>query len=77
PRTMAADLGRSKGAQAYLRELGFRDFYASVLYHWPDSLWHNWNREFDDIRLDTDQDAYRRFDAWKQGRTGFPIVDAG
>ncbi|MYR06577.1 deoxyribodipyrimidine photo-lyase [Gordonia sp. SID5947] len=77
PRTMAADLGGSKSAQAYLRELAFRDFYASVLYHWPDSLWHNWNRQFDDIDLDTDDDAYRRFDAWKEGRTGFPIVDAG
>ncbi|MGC4962620.1 cryptochrome/photolyase family protein [Gordonia sp. DT218] len=77
PRTMAADLGRSMGAQAYLRELAFRDFYASVLYHWPDSLWHNWNRQFDDIELDTDADAHRRFDAWKEGRTGFPIVDAG
>ncbi|WAC58174.1 cryptochrome/photolyase family protein [Gordonia sp. SL306] len=77
PRTMAADLGRSKGAQAYLRELAFRDFYAAVLYHWPDSLWHNWNRQFDDIELDTGQDAHRRFDAWKEGRTGFPIVDAG
>ncbi len=77
PRTMAADLGRSKGAKSYLRELAFRDFYASVLYHWPDSAWHNWNRQFDDIELDTDKDAYRRLDAWKEGRTGFPIVDAG
>ncbi|MFY1621390.1 deoxyribodipyrimidine photo-lyase, partial [Micromonospora sp. WMMD736] len=31
PRTMAADLGRGRGAQAYLRELAFRDFYADVL----------------------------------------------
>ncbi|ROZ89349.1 deoxyribodipyrimidine photo-lyase [Gordonia sp. OPL2] len=77
PRTMAADLGRSKGAKSYLRELAFRDFYAAVLHHWPDSAWHNWNRQFDDIELDTDKDAYRRLDAWKEGRTGFPIVDAG
>ncbi|WP_431309259.1 cryptochrome/photolyase family protein [Gordonia prachuapensis] len=77
PRTMAADLGRSKGAQAYLRELAFRDFYADVLYHWPDSAWRNWNRQFDDIALDTDKAAYARFEAWKEGRTGFPLVDAG
>ena len=31
PRTMAADLGRGTGAQAYLRELAFRDFYGAVL----------------------------------------------
>ncbi|WP_035718305.1 cryptochrome/photolyase family protein [Gordonia terrae] len=79
PRTLAADLGRQKGkgAQAYLRELAFRDFYADVLYHWPHSLWHNWNRQFDGIDLDTDDKAYERFDAWKAGRTGFPLVDAG
>ena len=69
--------GASRGGQAYLRELAFRDFYADVLYHWPHSLWHNWNRQFDDIALDTDEKAYERFEAWKAGRTGFPLVDAG
>ncbi|MCZ0911975.1 deoxyribodipyrimidine photo-lyase [Gordonia amicalis] len=90
PRTLAADLtrpaprgakersdGASRGDQAYLRELAFRDFYADVLHHWPHSLWHNWNRQFDDIALDTDETAYERFEAWKAGRTGFPLVDAG
>ncbi|WP_232717292.1 cryptochrome/photolyase family protein [Gordonia metallireducens] len=77
PRTLAADLGKDEGPQAYLRELAFRDFYADVLFHWPHSLWHNWNRQFDDIELDTDDDAYERFEAWKAGRTGFPLVDAG
>ena len=74
PRTMAADLGRSKGAQAYLRELAFRDFYAAVLLEWPDSAWWNWNKSFDTIQVDEDKAL---FEAWKQGRTGFPIVDAG
>lgn len=78
PRTLAADLdGRRSGARAYLRELAFRDFYASVLYHWPSSDWQNWNRQFDAIDLDTDTAAEERFEAWKEGRTGFPIVDAG
>lgn len=77
PRTMVRDLDGSDGAQAYLRELAFRDFYADVLHHWPDSAWHNWNRQFDDIDLDTDADARARFDAWCKGRTGFPLVDAG
>ena len=77
PRTMAADLGNDKGAQAYLRELAFRDFYAGVLYAWPDSAWWNWNKSFDRIEVDEDRDAEKRFEAWKAGRTGFPIVDAG
>ncbi|HVQ52786.1 MAG TPA: deoxyribodipyrimidine photo-lyase [Mycobacterium sp.] len=78
PRTMAADLGRGKGAQAYLRELAFRDFYAAVLYEWPGSAWWNWNRAFDKIEVDDDdRHAKHMFEAWKTGRTGFPIVDAG
>ena len=77
PRTMAADLGSGRGAQAYLRELAFRDFYASVLREWPDSAWRNWNSAFDGIEVDDDGDAEKSFAAWKAGRTGFPIVDAG
>ena len=74
PRTMAADLGKGTGAQAYLRELAFRDFYAAVLHEWPDSAWWNWNKSFDKIAVDEDREL---FDAWKAGRTGYPIVDAG
>ena len=77
PRTMAADLGTGKGAQAYLRELAFRDFYAAVLHEWPHSAWWNWNKSFDHIEVDEDADAKNRFEAWKAGKTGFPIVDAG
>ncbi|OBF36765.1 deoxyribodipyrimidine photolyase [Mycobacterium sp. ACS1612] len=74
PRTMAVDLGRGMGAQAYLRELAFRDFYATVLYDRPDSAWWNWNKAFDAIEVDENDTL---FTAWKEGRTGYPIVDAG
>ena len=78
PRTMVSDLDlRRAGPRAYLRELAFRDFYAAVLHHWPDSAWWNWNRNFDAIQTDTGADAKRRFNAWQAGETGFPIVDAG
>lgn len=78
PRTLAADLDlRGVGAQAFLRELAFRDFYADVLHHWPASAWRNWNGQFDGIRTDTGPEAERRFEAWKAGQTGFPFVDAG
>jgi deoxyribodipyrimidine photo-lyase len=78
PRTLAADLDvRDGGAAAYLRELAFRDFYAAVLRQWPASAWRNWNGAFDAIEVDTGADAEAAFDAWTQGRTGYPIVDAG
>jgi deoxyribodipyrimidine photo-lyase len=78
PRTLAADLDlRGRGASTYLRELAFRDFYAAVLHEWPTSAWSNWNTAFDAIEVNTGPVAEAAFAAWKQGRTGFPIVDAG
>ncbi|MBU3750369.1 MAG: deoxyribodipyrimidine photo-lyase [Mycobacterium sp.] len=78
PRTLVADLDPTEtGAIAYLRELAFRDFYASVLHQWPASAWDNWNPAFDSIEVDTGVPAQAAFEAWKLGRTGYPIVDAG
>ncbi|CAJ1583930.1 deoxyribodipyrimidine photo-lyase [[Mycobacterium] wendilense] len=78
PRTLAADLtGSASGPQAYLRELAFRDFYAAVLAQWPRSAWWNFNPAFDAIEVDRDAAAERAFEAWREGRTGFPLVDAG
>ena len=78
PRTLVADLDpHQPGPAAYLRELAFRDFYAAVLHQRPASAWHNWNPAFDAIEVDTDPDARAAFELWKQGRTGYPIVDAG
>ena len=78
PRTLAADVGGSAdGPSAYLRELAFRDFYANVLNEWPRSSWWNFNSDFDGIEVDEDKEAETHLAAWKDGRTGFPIVDAG
>jgi deoxyribodipyrimidine photolyase len=72
PRTMVAGLNlRRTGAQTYLRELAFRDFYAAVLHCWPASAWHNWNSEFDNIQIETGAQAKRRFKSWKADETGF------
>jgi deoxyribodipyrimidine photo-lyase len=78
PRTLVAGLDtRHDGAQTYLRELAFRDFYADVLFQRPASAWRNWNTHFDTIQTDTGAEAKRRFESWKAGETGFPLVDAG
>ena len=74
PRTMLADLGRSKGAEAYRRELAFREFYADVLDRRPDSAWGYYDRDFEAMQYD---EPGGDLEAWKAGRTGFPIVDAG
>ncbi|CAN5596517.1 deoxyribodipyrimidine photo-lyase [soil metagenome] len=76
PRTMLADLqGRTgKGAVAYRRELAFREFYADVLFANPTSARDYLRPEFARMPYDEPGD---QLDAWKEGRTGFPIVDAG
>ncbi|WP_206510908.1 deoxyribodipyrimidine photo-lyase [Rhodococcus sp. BGS-1C] len=79
PRTMLADLGklRGEGAAGYRKQLAWRDFYADILFQRPDSARENYDKKFDKIELDTSEHAYELFDIWKEGRTGFPIVDAG
>ena len=79
PRTMAADLGRGKGAQAYLRELAFRDFYAAVLLLLARQRVVELEQAASTQSTSTTgrRTRKKRFEAWKAGETGFPIVDAG
>lgn len=77
PRTMLADLaeaGRSRAVGTYRNELAWREFYADVLARRPDSARDYYRQEFAAMDYDEPGDA---FDAWREGRTGFPIVDAG
>ena len=79
PRTMLADLAErsSAGAAAYRRELAWREFYADVLYHRPESLWTSIDPAVDIVCNDKGKTADERLAAWKAGRTGFPYIDAG
>jgi deoxyribodipyrimidine photo-lyase len=79
PRTLLADLAprRSDSAETYRREIAWREFYADVLFHRPDSARRNYDPAFDALPLASGAAAQERFDAWRAGRTGFPIVDAG
>jgi deoxyribodipyrimidine photo-lyase len=72
PRTLHADLGTGEGELVFASELVWRDFYADVLWHNPRSAREDLNR----LPLDYDRPD-QSLEAWKQGRTGFPIVDAG
>jgi deoxyribodipyrimidine photo-lyase len=74
PRTLLADLPGGAGAETFRKELAWREFYADVLWQEPRSARECLNTAFAALRLDSDQD---RFAAWAEGRTGYPIVDAG
>jgi deoxyribodipyrimidine photo-lyase len=77
PRTMLADLGDSKSHEVYRKELAWREFYADVLHHSPETAREYLRPEFAQMTYDTGDTADGHLTAWQQGRTGFPVVDAG
>ncbi|MEJ3657013.1 deoxyribodipyrimidine photo-lyase [Actinomycetes bacterium KLBMP 9759] len=79
PRTMLADLAqrRSGSAHVYRTEIAWREFYADILFQRPDSARRNYDPAFDALPLASGKTADAHFAAWCDGRTGFPIVDAG
>ena len=79
PRTLLHDLGEANdaGTSAYRNELCWREFYADVMWHRPTSARESLRPAFRRMRSDTGPLADERLAAWQEGRTGFPIVDAG
>jgi deoxyribodipyrimidine photo-lyase len=63
-----------KGYEHFLSELGWREFSYNLLYHFPAFVEENFRQEFDAFPWIEDEAALMR---WQQGKTGYPIVDAG
>lgn len=82
PRTLLADLDErsdrdGEDVERFVTELAWREFYADVLWHRPDSAWADLRPTLRDLAYDDPAGSVDLIDAWRQGRTGFPIVDAG
>lgn len=71
-RTLAAEAGALN--ETFLNELIWRDFYHMILWHFPKVVGHAFKREYDKIRWRNNE---KEFKAWCDGKTGYPIVDAG
>ncbi|WMJ68790.1 deoxyribodipyrimidine photo-lyase [Stenotrophomonas sp. 24(2023)] len=67
--------GRTADIDVYLKELGWREFAYHLLHHFPRTTDHNLNARFDSFPWASPSPA--QLQAWQQGRTGVPIVDAG
>ena len=67
----APDSDAQKGAEAWLTELIWREFYIHILFHFPIILKQNFRR----IQIRWENNP-RQFKAWCDGQTGYPIVDA-
>jgi deoxyribodipyrimidine photo-lyase len=66
--------GHSEGSETFLKELGWREFCAQLLFHNPDLPEKPLDARFTDFPW---QRSDKDFRAWTKGRTGIPIVDAG
>ncbi len=62
-----------KGADTWLSELIWREFYISILHHFPYVRRGSFRPEYDAIDWVNDE---AHFAAWRAGQTGYPIVDA-
>jgi len=62
-----------RGAEVWLNELIWREFYIQILYYFPHVSKRAFNPSLTDIPWDTDMSA---FEAWTHGKTGYPIMDA-
>jgi deoxyribodipyrimidine photo-lyase len=75
----AANQEKQKHPQAindidtFIKELAWRDFYKMILWHFPHVETNCFHREYDSITWENDE---QKFTAWREGRTGYPIVDA-
>ncbi|MCV2489611.1 DNA photolyase family protein [Geodermatophilus sp. YIM 151500] len=81
PRTLLADLADADApatdVSSYANELAWREFYADVLWHRPETARETYDPRMARLEYDTGKDADTHFAAWAEGRTGYPIVDAG
>ena len=69
PNKVPADVG------IFRAELGWREFCWHLLYTNPDLATRNYRPDFD--RFEWEKPAKDELEAWQQGRTGYPFVDAG
>ena len=63
-----------KLSPVWLSELIWREFFAQILFHFPQVINQSFRVEYDSIQWRNNEDE---IEAWKQGRTGYPMVDAG
>ena len=73
-RAIEADPALEAGISKWLDEIVWREFYAAVLENEPRVLGESYRREYDGVRWSRDES---HFEAWCEGRTGYPFVDAG
>ncbi len=73
---LSRSLQGSQGATVWLSELIWRDFYFSILANFPQVATGAFKPAYDAIKWESGKHAKTLFEAWCEGRTGYPLVDA-
>jgi deoxyribodipyrimidine photo-lyase len=58
----------------YLKELIWREFFMQILWHFPKVIHHSFKEKYDNIAWENNEELFQK---WCEGKTGYPIVDAG
>ena len=79
PRTVLALTApkRSDGSRVFESELAWREFHADTLWHEPQAHRESLSPVLREEDWETGRETDQAFMAWRDGRTGFPMVDAG
>lgn len=73
-RELILHVQKTKNHQTFLSELIWREFFMQILWHFPHTVNQSFKPQYDRIQWRNNEDEFER---WKNGTTGYPIVDAG
>ena len=60
--------------ETFFEELIWREFFMQILYHYPETVTDAFKKKYDRIEWRNNKDEFKK---WKEGKTGYPLVDAG
>ena len=60
--------------EIFLNELIWREFFMSILYHYPKVVHESFKKKYEEIQWRNNEEEFKK---WCEGKTGYPIVDAG
>ena len=60
--------------EVYWQELIWREFFMQILWHFPETVENAFKKKYDRIEWRNNEEEFKK---WKDGKTGYPLVDAG
>ena len=72
-RQMIRDADKEKN-KTFLEELVWREFFMQVLEHYPNTVTDSFRKKYDKVKWRNNKSEFKK---WKEGKTGYPLVDAG